>query len=440
MNDQRLAIIDPSAGIAGDMLLAALVDAGASEAWLRTLPARLGLEGVSVELERVTRCGISCARVKVTLSDGLAEHPNPNYGDEHHDAVADHLRPHQHRHAQEDHVHAGGASGHRHLRDLLAIVAGAPLTPWVRDRAVEALRLLCAEEAKVHGVPVDDVALHEVGALDAIVDIVGCIEGFEQLGITRVATMPLAFGSGWVRTAHGVMSIPAPVTARLAEGLAIGPNGPVTGEATTPTGAALLRVLVNSAVPPRWRVGATAWGAGTRDPAAYPNAVRLVLAESSAEAGQVVTLSTDVDDMSPEYLDPLREALMNSGALDVQIWGTIMKKGRPGFRIEVICSPDTVEGVTEALFLHSTTLGVRRTVHDRITLRRSDLHVVAGNGQDVAVKVVHTAAGVRAKAEFEDVKRVAEQTGRPAFEIAREVEAAARSMVLETVQETSRSS
>jgi uncharacterized protein (DUF111 family) len=153
-----------------------------------------------------------------------------------------------------------------------------------------------------------------------------------------------------------------------------------------------------------------------------------------------VTLSTDVDDMSPEYLDPLRVALMNSGAIDVQIWSTLMKKGRPGFRIEVICSPGTAEDVTEALFLHSTTLGLRRTVHDRITLRRSDLQVSAGNGQEVAVKVVHTAAGIRAKAEFDDVKRVAEQTGRPAFEIAREIEAAARSMVLTSVQDTSRSS
>ena len=440
MSDQRLAIIDPAAGIAGDMLLAALVDAGAPEAWVRSLPGRLGLDGVSVQLERVTRCGISCARVRVTLPEGVVEHPNPDFADDHPGAVGDHLRPHSHHSAHANHVHAGGVAGHRHLGDLLAIVTSAPVSPWVRDKAVEALRMLCAEEARVHGVPMEEVALHEVGALDAIVDIVGCIEGFEQLGVTSIATMPVALGSGWVRTAHGVMSIPAPVTARLAEGLVIGPNGPVTGEATTPTGAVLLRVLVNSPIPPRWRVTGTAWGAGTRDPVTHPNAVRLLLAESSAEAGQVVTLSTDVDDMSPEYLDPLRVALTGSGAVDVQIWSTLMKKGRPGFRIEVICSPDKVEEVTEALYLHSTTLGIRRRLHDRITLRRSDLHVTAGNGQDVSVKVVHTAAGPRAKAEFDDVKRVAEQTGRPAFEIAREIEAAARSMVLASVQDTSRSS
>jgi uncharacterized protein (TIGR00299 family) protein len=440
MSAQRLAIIDPSAGIAGDMLLAALVDAGASEAWLRSLPGRLGLEGVSVELKRVSRCGISCARVRVTLPEGAVEQPNPDFAADHPGPVADHLRPHQHHAPHADHVHAGGVAGHRHLGDLLAIVGAAPVSPWVRDKAVEALRLLCAEEARVHGVPMEEVALHEVGALDAIVDVVGCIEGFEQLGITTIATMPVALGSGWVRTAHGVMSIPAPVTARLAEGLEIGSNGPVTGEATTPTGAVLLRVLVNSPIPPRWRLTATAWGAGTRDPGTHPNAVRLLLAESSPEAGQVVTLSTDVDDMSPEYLEPLRAALTNSGAVDVQIWGTLMKKGRPGFRIEVICSPDSVERVTEAFFLHSTTLGIRRAVHDRITLLRNDLRIATGSGHDVAVKVVHTAAGLRAKAEFEDVKRVAEQTGRPAFEVAREIEAAARSMVLTSGQGTSRSS
>ena len=439
MNDQRLAIIDPSAGIAGDMLLAALIDAGAPEDWLRGLPARLGLEGVSVQIERATRCGISCARVRVILPEGLVEHPNPDFADDRPAALANHLRPHQH-HSPPGHVHAAGVAVHRHLGDLLTIIERAALSVWARDHAVEALRMLCAEEAKVHGVPMEEVALHEVGALDAIVDIVGCIEGFEQLGITRIAAMPLALGSGWVRTAHGVMSVPAPVTARLVEGLAIGPNGPVTGEATTPTGAVLLRVLVNSAIPPRWRAGTTAWGAGTRDPSTHPNAVRLLLAESSAEAGQVVTLSTDVDDMSPEYLDPLRGALMDAGALDVQIWGTLMKKGRPGFRIEVICSADTVEKVTEALFLHSTTLGVRRTTLDRITLQRSNLRVAIGNGETVAVKVVHTSAGIRAKAEFEDVKRIAEQTGRPAFEIACEIEAAARSMVLVSVQDTLRSS
>ncbi|HXI20687.1 MAG TPA: nickel insertion protein, partial [Gemmatimonadales bacterium] len=181
----------------------------------------------------------------------------------------------------------------------------------------------------MHGVGPEAVALHEVGAIDAVIDVVGGIEGFERLGITRIGTRPVALGTGWVRSAHGIVPVPAPVTSRLLAGLEIGPNGPVTGEATTPTGAVLLRVLCDVEVPPTWRPLVTGWGAGERDPGEYPNALRLILAEAAMPAAQVVTLSSDLDDLSPEYVDPLREALVAAGALDVQVWGTQMKKGRP---------------------------------------------------------------------------------------------------------------
>ena len=181
------------------------------------------------------------------------------------------------------------------------------------------------------------MALHEVGAVDALIDIVGAIEGFEQLGITRIYHRPVALGSGWVRAAHGVIPVPAPATALLLEGIDVGPNGPVTGEAVTPTGAVLLRVLSEGPPPARWRaVAGGAWGAGGRNPSAYPNALRLIVAEPAVEAGEVVVLSTDLDDLSPEYLDPLREALVAAGALDVQVWATQMKKGRTGFRVEAV--------------------------------------------------------------------------------------------------------
>jgi hypothetical protein len=158
------------------------------------------------------------------------------------------------------------------------------------------------------------------------------------------------------------------------------------------------------------------------------------------EAGQVVVLSTDVDDMNPEYVDPLREALVAAGALDVHLWATFMKKGRPGFRIEVICATDLVEPVTQALFLHSTTTGVRRIVMERNTLARKYLEISSGSGEQVTVKVVDTPGGLRFKAEFEDVLRAAGRSGRPALEIAREVESAARSMVVVPVRHPTRSS
>jgi pyridinium-3,5-bisthiocarboxylic acid mononucleotide nickel chelatase len=436
MTLSRFAILDPAAGISGDMLLGALVDAGAPRAWLQELPARLGLEDVSVEIEASFRCGVSCTKVSVRLRDGGSELPSPEYVAPHpHDQDAPD-RPRRHSH---DHHDVRVAGAHRHLPELLQLIDRAPLSAQVRERAHRAFRLLCEAEGNVHGVAAEAVALHEVGAVDAVVDIVGGIEGFERLGIERVYSRPVALGHGWIRTAHGVVAVPAPVTTRLLEGLDIGPDGPVVGEATTPTGAVLLRILSAGAPPARFRSVRTAWGAGSRDPEHYPNALRVLLAEPASEAAQVVTLSSDLDDLSPEYIDPLREALMAAGALDVQLWGTQMKKGRPGFRVEAICTTSAADQVLEAFFLHSTTAGVRRYLADRVTLPRRQLQVTAAEGLIVAVKVLETPGGPRVKAEFEDVRLAAERLGRPAHEVAREIEASARAQLIESAAGGSRS-
>jgi uncharacterized protein (TIGR00299 family) protein len=282
-------------------------------------------------------------------------------------------------------------------------------------------RLVAEAEGRVHGVAPERVSLHEVGAYDALVDIVGGIEGFEQLGIEEVYALPVALGNGWIRAAHGMLPVPAPATGILLEGLEIASGGPVTGEATTPTGAALLRVLSRGAPPPRWRALATGWGAGTRNPADWPNALRIILAENAAEAGTVVVLSTDLDDLSPEYLEPLREAISAAGALDVQVWTTHMKKGRIGFRIEALAAPDRADAVAEAFFRHSTTAGVRRTTAERITLPREEWRLDTGEGQSVRVKTVEAPGGSRSKPEFDDVVREARRTGRPAHLLAGEL-------------------
>jgi hypothetical protein len=271
--------------------------------------------------------------------------------------------------------------------------------------------------------PARDVALHEVGALDALIDIVGAIEGFEQLGIRRVHSRPVALGEGWVRAAHGVMSVPAPATAILVEGLEIAPNGPVTGEATTPTGAALLRVLSRGAPPERWRaVQGGAWGAGGRDPAGYPNALRLIMAEAADEAGEVVVLTTDLDDLNPEYVDPLRDALLRAGALDVQTWPTHGKKGRVGFRVEVLVTPSEASPVEDALFRHSTSAGLRRVRMERRTLPRRLVTVPAEDGSSIRVKLLETGNGISAKPEYDDIIELAARTGRPAHLLARELQ------------------
>ena len=414
MPDARFAILDPAAGISGDMILGALIAAGASPDWLRGVPARLGFPEVRIEIARVDRCGVTATKVDVVLPGGRREDPSPVIEDQNHD----HGDSHPHSHVEHDGHHD---HHHRRIGELISLVQRAQLSPWVLERAVQAFTLLGQAEGRVHGVPADEVPLHEVGAVDALVDIVAAIEGFEQLGITRIYHRPVALGSGWVRAAHGIIPVPAPATAILLEGLDVTPAGPVVGEATTPTGAVLLRVLSSGAPPARWRpLDAGAWGAGGRNPSAYPNALRLITASGAAEAGQVVLLSTDMDDLSPEYLEPLREALFDAGALDVQVWATQTKKGRTGFRVEVTAPPDA-DRVTAALFRHSTTSGIRRQIVERVTLARREVEVTSADGTAVRVKVLEGPDGPRVKPEYDDVAAVARRTGQPAHEVARDL-------------------
>jgi uncharacterized protein (TIGR00299 family) protein len=416
MSDAHFAVLDPVAGISGDMLLGALVSAGAPRLWLQDLPARLGLGRVRVEVESAERCGIQTTKVNVLLPGGVREQPSAIVEDLH----GDHEHAQGSPHPSDLTSHHPGE--HRHIGELIALIRRARLSAWVEARAVRAFELLGEAEGRVHGLPANEVPLHEVGAVDALVDIVGGIEGFEQLGITRIFNRPVAVGSGWVRAAHGVIPVPAPATAILLEGVEVISNGPVVGEATTPTGAVLLRVLSEGAPPQRWRaLHAGAWGAGARNPAGYPNALQLILASSAAEVAQVVVLSTDLDDLSPEYLDPLREALFSAGALDVQVWATQMKKGRTGFRVEIIASPEDSERVADALFRHSTTAGIRRQLVDRLTLPRRQLEITSADGTAVRVKVLEGPDGPRVKPEYDDVAAVARRTGQPAHEVARDL-------------------
>ncbi len=391
----RIAIIDPAAGISGDMTLGALLSLGIPATWLEELPGRLGLSHVRVTIRDVRRSGVGCKQVEFAIPE----------------------QPHG-----------------RHMGELVRLVEQAAVSDWVKERAVRAFRLLGEAEGRVHGVAAEKVHLHEVGAVDAVLDIVGAIEGFERLGVDAVYNGPVAVGSGWVDAAHGRLPVPAPATAILLEGLDIAGGGPVEGEATTPTGATLLRVLSAGAPPDRWRLVASGWGAGQRDPQGYPNALRILVAEESAEAGRVVLLATDVDDMSPEYVEPLRQAVMAAGALDMQTWPVQMKKGRQGFRVEVMAPEAVADAVTAELFRHSTTAGVRRWVAERATLPRHEV-TVRLDGVAVRVKVLELAAGggrVRLKPEYDDVLAAARALGKPPIDVARAVERDAEALVAKT--------
>ena len=384
----RIAIFDPAAGISGDMTLGALLSLGLPISWLEELPSRLGVSEVRVAVRDVRRSGITCKQVEF----GIPEQPHG-----------------------------------RHVGELVRLVERAPISDWVKTRAIRAFQLIGEAEGRVHGAAPEKVHLHEVGAVDAVLDIVGGIEGIERLGVESVYHLPIAVGTGWVEAAHGRLPVPAPATALLLEGLEVAAAGPVEGEATTPTGAALLRVLSAGAPPERWRLVGSGWGAGQRDPKHYPNALRILVAEAAGEAARVVLLATDLDDMSPEYVDPLRQALVSAGALDVQTWPVQMKKGRQGFRLEVMAPEALADAVTAELFRHSTTAGVRRWFAERATLPRHQL-TVRLDGVAVRVKVLD-GGNVRVKPEYDDVLAAAKALGRPPIDVARAVERDAEALI-----------
>jgi pyridinium-3,5-bisthiocarboxylic acid mononucleotide nickel chelatase len=288
-------------------------------------------------------------------------------------------------------------------------------------------------ESAIHGVTPDELHLHEVGAVDAILDIVGSIWGLELLGIERVYNTKVALGDGTVKTAHGILPVPAPATIRLLEGFNVRHGPPGSGELTTPTGAALLRVLSKGAPPNEYRALSSGYGAGTRDIHGQLNALRIILGDAVVEShdhhhhhGHVHTehlhvLSTDIDDMSPEELAGAADVLRSEGALDVVLLHTAMKKGRLGTRIEALVRTEDLARLEERIFLQFTTLGVKTFDVVRSALERES-RLVRFDGRDIRVKVATLPDGSqRAKPEFDDLRRVAEETARPVAEIRSEV-------------------
>lgn len=383
-----LAILDPFSGISGDMFVGALVHVGLDPAWVSALPGRLGLEGVQVRVREVQRGALACVKVDFDIPE----------------------QPHG-----------------RHVDEIRALLERAALPPDVRARAETAFRLLATEEGRIHGVAPGEVHLHEVGAVDAILDVVGTIWGLSELGVSRVCCGTISLGDGFVRSAHGVLPVPAPATLRLLEGVPVRPGPEGTGELVTPTGAALVRVLSSGPPPSRYVPRRSGYGAGAKDLLGRPNALRLVLADDTTATGveRLVMLACDVDDMTAEHLAWSADVLREAGALDVVQVATLMKKGRVGTRLEVLVREGEVERFEALLFTHTSTLGVRRLVVERRALPR-EWRQVEVLGHAVRVKVAATPNGEsRGKAEFEDVRAVAAATGRTLADVAALARAAA---------------
>jgi uncharacterized protein (TIGR00299 family) protein len=386
-----IAILDPFSGIAGDMTLGALIDCGLDPEWLSALPGQLGLDGVTVRIQDVLRGQLACKKVDFDIP------PQPHG---------------------------------RHIAEIRAIVARSKAPPLVRERADRAFLAIATVEGAMHGKPPERVHLHEVGAVDAILDVLGSLWGFEQLGITAVYCGALALGDGTVEAAHGTLPVPAPATLKLLEGHVVrfGPEG--SGELVTPTGAALVRVLSEGPPTAAFIPRRSGYGAGTKDFRGRANALRLILAdpvdplsplghsgEDGATHESLVVLAADIDDMAGEYLAAAAETLRAAGALDAVLLPTVMKKGRPATRLEVLSRPADADRLESVLLTATTTIGVRRWEIRRRGLTRRE-RVVVVLGHHVGVKEVTLPGGsVRAKPEFEDVQRVAEATGRPASDI-----------------------
>ncbi len=390
------AILDPFSGIAGDMMLGALIDVGLDADWLRALPARLALDQVTVRIERVKRGDISCAKVDFDIP------PQPHG---------------------------------RHIRDIRNLVDAAGVPEGVRERSNRAFTAIAESEGEIHGVPAERVHLHEVGAVDAILDIVGSIWGLEQLGVERVYCGPIALGDGTVRAAHGILPVPAPATLKLLEGHPVRPGPEGAGELVTPTGAALVRVLSAGPPPAQYVPVRSGFGAGTKDFKGRANALRIVIAEVDSDRGavrteEVVQLTADIDDMEPEALAAAADSLRTAGAMDVVTVPIVMKKGRLGSRLEVLVKPSDSRRMEDLVLQITTTIGVRRARIQRSVLAREVL-TVGVPGEEIRVKLVGLpTGGVRAKPEFADVAKVALASGRSVDSVSRQAREMAERLVM----------
>jgi uncharacterized protein (TIGR00299 family) protein len=369
------------------MLLGALVDAGVPLEVPAAAVAALQVEQIRLVPESVTRHGLGATRV---------------------------------------HVHAPDSPHHRTWPDVRALLTDAALAPAVRDGALAVFERLAVAEGRVHRISPDEVHFHEVGALDALADVVGVVAAFEHLGLSRLFASPVALGSGSARSAHGVVPIPGPAVLELLAGIPV-VAGPVPAEMCTPTGAALVAARVDewTTLPPM-RVERVGTGAGGRDPAELPNVVRLVLGSlgEPAPAGPVV-LETNVDDLDPRLWPGVLDALFAAGASDAWLTPILMKKGRPAHTLSVLCRPEAVASVQAAVFATTSTIGLRIVPVGKVAIERAQASVDVLGGR-VGVKVaVSDGRMVNVSVEYEDVAALAQDLGLPVKEVLRAASAAA---------------
>jgi len=371
----KICYFDAFSGIAGDMTVAALIDAGAAFEPLAGALDSLGM-GATFRIEKVNRGGIAATRFV---------------------------------------VEGGEQRAYRHLPHILRMIDAGTLPDQVKENAAAIFRKLGEAEARVHGVPVEKIHFHEVGAVDSIADIAGAAMGLFLLGVDQVHASPVNVGGGTVTTEHGLLPVPAPATVALLEGRPVFSRGPQT-ELTTPTGAAILATLAVSFGPlPPMRISGAGFGAGSKEFKEQANVLRVILGEASgaAEAASVAVLEANIDDSTPETLGYAMERLLEAGALDVTLTPVHMKKNRPGVTLSVLARPEDRERLAALVFAETSTLGLRIHVAERRVEARSVVEVETRFGR-LRVKV--SASGAFAP-EYEDCRKLARETGAPLREI-----------------------
>lgn len=389
-------------GAAGDMLMGALLELVPNpEQTLEQLNA-LGIPGVTYVMEKTAKCGILGTHVTVTVN-GQEEHSHDHVHEhEHHD------HGHEHEHHHHDHDHEHHHHHHTSMADITHIMSHLPLSETVRNHALGVYQAIAQAESKAHGMPVEEIHFHEVGAMDAVADVVGVCVLMDQLKVDQVCASPVHVGSGHVHCAHGILPVPAPATADLLRGIP-SYGGEIQGELCTPTGAALLRQFVTKFGPmPQMAVEKIGYGMGSKD---FPmaNCVRAMLGQTEDAPGdQVVELQCNLDDMTPEDIGFAVETLLENGALDVYTTAIQMKKNRPGVLLSVLCHPEQRENMVGLLFRHTTTLGIRETEHRRYTLERSSRQAETPWGA-VAVKRAQGWGVIREKPEFDRLREIAKK-------------------------------
>jgi hypothetical protein len=417
----RVAYFDCFSGASGNMILGALVDAGLALDALERELRRLPVSGWTVRTERVRKRGLGALYLDVHVPGEDHDHKmrSSTAGRPLHAVSAGHDREHDH--------------GHRRLADVLEVLHGAGFPPAVEKAASAIYHRLAAAEANVHHSTVEDLVFHEVGQIDAIVDIAGAAVGLYLLGIERVHCSPLPCGHGTIDAAHGPMPSPAPATLELLRGVPTY-SVDVDGELVTPTGAAILTTIASFGERPPMTVDRIGYGSGRSD-FPFPNVLRVLIGETatigaSAEPGtdDVVALETDIDDMNPQIYDYVMERLFAAGALDAWTHPVQMKKGRPGTQVCALAPPARADAVSAVLLAETTTIGVRRWTVRRDVLAR-ETHTIDTAFGPVRIKVVIAPSGDRARPEFDDCLAIARRDGLTLGEVMRRVEIDAQTWI-----------